>query len=127
MITHQNSPAEQLERAITMATEALERMKRRGVEQRALVDVAMTLRNLDKAYKQLPNTIPDGRNQFCRDCCFSAVGVSYSPLGSGLATQEHPDCTVQSSTDCPCVNAAGFLSDADIANTIPDYLRRQAE
>lgn len=125
MPMHDDSPAYQLDQAIKSAFDALMKLKRIGVEPAATAPLALAVLRAHQEFKKLPRRIADGRNRYCRSCPHAGTEIEIL-YGQGRAATEIPTCELGEPLGCPLVKAAGFLTEADLATTIPQFLRKQA-
>jgi len=124
--THHGTPAHKIERALELLVEAMQQMQRRGVEQSATADMAIAVMRVSNEFKRLPRVIADGRNALCKECEYSTTEIDIMH-GVGQAARQWPACAASDALVCPCVKAAGFLTEADLREQVPSFLRRQAD
>lgn len=123
-----SSPADQIDKCLTVITAALVEAKRQGIPAFALTDMAIALKELRTAFDEWPEQLcqPDDRNDFCKDCAYSENATQLLPYGDQRVALNQRDCSVAHVHQCPAAQAVGFVDPDDIAAQVAPFLRRQA-
>ena len=127
MKTKPNSPAERLHGALSDAALALHQMTLAGAPLEAIQECDSQLEALTLAAAELPDRIANGNTPHCEGCIYLMHSIDPEPYGDTEAERETFYCTAGDATQCPTVNACGYVAWIEEAYPIPAFLRKQAD
>jgi hypothetical protein len=118
--------ADDLKQAMKLATRALGQLSTEGADREVVNEFADALIDFEAVVQNLPWRIHELERAHCAECPHARADHDPEAIGASAWTTRY-ECEAKTMYVCPVVRACGYRDPADPLDSVPAYLKRQAQ